>query len=418
MATRVPWRPWRVEALRRLFAAVHLLGKPQLEGVRLSYARGGLSVAAEAIPWNAETLQVDAILWLPRGRAWLRDDFTLQLPDSPLRTPVRLQPLDRDRWHLTFRLSPPPPEQAATLGWCGTFLGKIDLPSLSADSFYAGLRLTSPTLFAQVGACQVPCQAVVAGQARGIVAVGLLASSTPLLPLAGTELTVRVLDTRLGRLHSVPVRIGTRQLTGTATLVSATLPGQPCEAGAWEVYWCAGSRLLATSRLRVLTPAAFQRSLYVAERRYAFTDRRGLTASQATLPPRDSVSRVGPCFLVASQEPGVAGLCPLEIRTRARLPEASPLFFDPEALVTDLPSPVQPPLLDVDRFRQAEAFDLVGAGQALGSLTAHPRPAATFTSEGGFRLTSDVDWSPVADEELADRLARLMTAAEPCPAGR
>jgi hypothetical protein len=31
-----------------------------------------------------------------------------------------------------------------------------------------------------------------------------------------------------------------------------------------------------------------------------------------------------------------------------------------------------------------------------------------FTGEGGFREPADFDWTPVADQELADRLRRLM----------
>jgi hypothetical protein len=35
-----------------------------------------------------------------------------------------------------------------------------------------------------------------------------------------------------------------------------------------------------------------------------------------------------------------------------------------------------------------------------------------FTSEGGFREPADFDWTPVTEQELAERLRRLMEVPE------
>jgi hypothetical protein len=40
------------------------------------------------------------------------------------------------------------------------------------------------------------------------------------------------------------------------------------------------------------------------------------------------------------------------------------------------------------------------------------RPVVTFTSEGGFKDPEDFDWTPIAEQEMADRLGRLMDISE------
>jgi hypothetical protein len=41
-------------------------------------------------------------------------------------------------------------------------------------------------------------------------------------------------------------------------------------------------------------------------------------------------------------------------------------------------------------------------------LSTSPAPTANFTSEGGFKTPEDYGWSLAAEEELADRLGKLM----------
>ena len=63
---------------------------------------------------------------------------------------------------------------------------------------------------------------------------------------------------------------------------------------------------------------------------------------------------------------------------------------------------------DAGDLDQVNAFDLRTKGSSLGSLPLSPAPAALFTSEGGFRTTFDFPWSGAADEELNDRMSRLL----------
>ena len=48
------------------------------------------------------------------------------------------------------------------------------------------------------------------------------------------------------------------------------------------------------------------------------------------------------------------------------------------------------------------------AGRSLGVLSLRPGPEATFTNEGGFKPPPDYTWSAAAEEEMNDRLGRLL----------
>jgi hypothetical protein len=142
--------------------------------------------------------------------------------------------------------------------------------------------------------------------------------------------------------------------------------------------------------------------------RYACEKDEGPRTYSPYLPPREGVRRVGPCFRLASREPGVVGLCTLELRTRFRDPARPPEVQRQEVLVSDAPSLFVPPLWPAAEFEQVASFDLYARGELLGSVPGCRRPVMQFTGEGGFREPADFDWTPVADQELADRLRRLM----------
>jgi hypothetical protein len=46
----------------------------------------------------------------------------------------------------------------------------------------------------------------------------------------------------------------------------------------------------------------------------------------------------------------------------------------------------------------------------LGVLPLSPVPTATFTAEGGYKPPPEFTWSASAEDELSERLARLMGA--------
>lgn len=104
----------------------------------------------------------------------------------------------------------------------------------------------------------------------------------------------------------------------------------------------------------------------------------------------------------------MAGLCTLRTRTQVTGTPPAPPPHDQEVLITDGPAVVAPGTLTAADLARVSAFELKLKGESLGLMPLTPVPPATFTSEGGFKVASDFSWSTSADEELNDRLARLI----------
>ena len=104
----------------------------------------------------------------------------------------------------------------------------------------------------------------------------------------------------------------------------------------------------------------------------------------------------------------MAGLCPL--RVTAQVPGAvqPPVLLEQDVLVTDGPTMVVPGTLDPGDLEQVSGFDLTLKGRSLCLLPLCPAPAAAFNAEGGFKAPPDYSWSLAADEELNERLSRLL----------
>jgi hypothetical protein len=128
------------------------------------------------------------------------------------------------------------------------------------------------------------------------------------------------------------------------------------------------------------------------------------------VPPRDGLARVGPCFLVSSSEAGMAGLCKLQVRALVVGGIQAPLLQEQAVLITDGPTPLAPGTVDVSDLAQVTGFDLRVGTRSLGILPLAPAPAAAFNGEGAFRPPIDYTWSAAADDELNERLAKLMNA--------
>src|SRR5207245_6976208 len=153
----------------------------------------------------------------------------------------------------------------------------------------------------------------------------------------------------------------------------------------------------------------FRRSLRVSDTRFvAQWQKRGVQLTRH-LPPLDGISRLGPCFLVCSREQGMAGVCTLQVRTQVAGSIAHPpLLVEEEVLITDGPTMFAPGTVDLSDLGQVNAFELRSKGGMLSVLSLSPAPNASFTSEGGFKPPNDFLWSPAAEEELTDRLTRLL----------
>lgn len=382
---------------------------PRFRGIRFRYEKAGLTVADEPIPWNAEAVLVEAVVRLPPGTVPRKSDFQLCIADRAPRIAVALErDADQEAIRAVFRLPPIQGPTLAAVHYQGSMLGQVLLPFLAAETFLRHLCLRTPTIFALLDKHNVACRTVVEGQCRGLSAGGILASPTSLLPIADFDLRVDVADRATGCVQSLSLPLTGAQLLGKEALLSLTLP--PCARGAGTntVQWIVGDRLLAHAEVCVISPAAFQQSLYLAEGRFLSQDRQGIALFRHHLRAHDDRNGLRPCFVIASHQPGIAALCSLDVRVQFCDPDSRPVLGNQQILVTDKAALLAPDLSAVADFRQVRAFELLSNGQLLGVLPLRPTPAAAFTSEGGFYPTADFDWTPFNEEELFDRLEKLM----------
>lgn len=403
---------WRISAFRNVFWPFLRLTGPRLREIRFSYEKAGLAVAGEPIPWNADAVLVEAVVRSPSG-ILRKGDFQLRTRDRVPRMAIAVHPdSDPAAVRLVFRL---PPIQCPTwvaVHYQGKLLGQVVLPFLSAEAFLQGLCLLSPTVFALLGKSNVACQSLAEGQCRGLSAGGMLAGPTSLLPLCDFDLRVEIGDRGTGCTESIAVPLTGAQLLGKEVSLSVVLPPWPQRPGSCIVRWTLGDRLLGHTEVRVISSAALQQSLYLAESHFHCQGKEGTAHVHHHVPAHEDAKALRPCFLIAGREPGLAALCALEVRVQFRDLTHRPLLCKDEMLVTDRASRYLPNLTAIADFQQIRAFELYSKGQLLGTLLVTPTPAAKFTSEGGFHAAADFDWTPFTEEELLDRLEKLMEPSE------
>jgi hypothetical protein len=394
--------------MRDFFWSVPRMG-PQPQALHYSFEKAGLTLHDQPIPCNAEVVLVEALVRLPPSVPRRKADFCLRLPDGQTVPAEALrQQTAEDRARIFFRFPPPPQTVTAELFWRTSRLGQITLPVLTCDEFLQGLRLQMPTLYVRLGEQNVACQTFVSTQCRGILASAMLSSPTSLVPLLDLGLQVEFRSERGGPTHTVPARLCSSQLADRQALVTVMPRGFPRRIGTWVATWTVADRPLATHRLRAISQRHFQRSLRITDTRFLVASTKDTVNLAQQLPSFDGVERVGPCFLVSSREPGMAGLCQLQVRAQAAGPNPPPQMPEQEVLITDGPTMVAPGTLSAADMAQVTAFELVLKGEPLGLLPLSPIPIAAFTSEGGFKPPPDFTWSVAAEEELNDRLTRLL----------
>jgi hypothetical protein len=296
-------------------------------------------------------------------------------------------------------------------------VGQLTLPHLSREAFLQGLRLQMPTLYVRLAAETVACQTFVSSQGRGLLASAVLSSPTSLVPLLDLDLQVEFRAERGGNAVRVPARLCSTQLAGRTALVTVAPRRYPRRLGAWTATWLLGERPLSNQRVRGISQRHFQRSLRISDTRFVVQGKDGGPVRLVRqVPPLETACRAGPCFMVSSGEPGMAGVC--RLRVTAQIPGAvqPPLLLEEDVLITDGPTMVAPGTLDAADLARVTGFELSVRGTSLGVLSLCPAPTATFTSEGGFKPPHDFTWSAAAEEEMTERLNRLLegrTGKEP-----
>jgi hypothetical protein len=387
--------------------------RPQSQALHASYEKAGLTIHDQPIPWNAEAVVVEAALRLPAGTGRRKGDFFLSVPGQSLHPAEHLRRAEgEDLYRVSFRFTPPGTSTTAELLFREKPLGKVDLPFLSREDFLQNIRLQMPTLYVRIGAETVACQTFVSTQCKGLVASAMLASPTSLAPLLDLDLLVEFRCERTGAVTRVPAALCSSQLGGRQALVTVVPKKYPRRLGAWTATWLLASRTLASQRIRGISQKHFQRSLRISDTRFVVQLDSGSVRLTRQTPPLDKGGRVGPCFLVSSGEPGMAGQCRLHVTAQVPGTLTPPLLLEQDVLITDGPTMVAPGTLDAADLAQVTGFELTHRGRSLGVLSLCPAPSASFTGEGGFKPPHDFTWSAAAEEEMTERLNRLLENRE------
>lgn len=395
------WLDWAVTDVLPLSRT-----RPHGQSVYTRYEKAGLSLYDLPVPWNADAVVVEALLRLPPA-ARKKADFALRFPGREPLAAEALRPEPDDRHRLLFRLPVPPRTVSGELVWRHRLLARVTVPVLAAGEFLDALQLTLPTVAVRLGSQSVAARTFVAAQCGGLVASCVLKSPTPLAPVADLGLRVVFTSDRTGAAHEVPVPLSSTQLAAREAVLTAVPPKLPRRAGGWAVEWKLNGRVVASQRVQGIVPRRFEQSLRVADTRFVAADKGGVVRVTRQPPPPAEVSRIGPCFLVASSEPGMAGVCRLAVHPTGAGSDRPPLA-EADVLVTDGPAVFAPGLVAAADLPGLTGFELRHLGRVLGTASLSPVPAAAVTAEGGFKPPPDFAWTPAADDELTDRLARLM----------
>jgi len=282
------------------------------------------------------------------------------------------------------------------------------LPVLTADEFGNNLKIHLPTIFVQIGGRNVAARTFVANQCKGLTASAIVRSPTGLAPLLDLRLRVLFHWERSGRSDEVAVPVIPSQLVGKEAMVSVSPPKLPRKSGEWTVSWLVGERVLSSQRIRTVTAKTFLDSLRVTDTRFVFeTEKSGLQVRRH-LPPLNEIRKAGPCFVVCSKEAGMAGMVHFQIVAQVPGSVRPPEALDQMAMITDGPTLISPSMLEVGDLAQITSFDLRHKNRNLGSLPLSPVPFAVLNGEGGFKPPSDFVWNSTAEEELLERLSKLM----------
>jgi hypothetical protein len=403
-----PWiKRWRDWAMNDLWP-LHRIGASS-PVLHCGYEKAGVVLRDQPIPWSAEAVVVECLLRLPPGVPRRKADFFLRLPaQDPLPADCVRDGDTDELCRLVYRLPPPTQSVAADLIWRSHVLGKVTLPMLSRDEFLKHVSLRMPSLSVCLANQTVACQTFVATQGRGLIASAVLRSATPLAPITDLGLRVEFRAEPSGVTHTVPVTLSQSQLRGKEAPILVSWQRLPRRSANWTVSWLLGERVLATQRIRSISASKFLRSLRLADTRFVLQPSRGKIQLARQLPALTGIRRVGPCFLVTSTEPGIAGVCKLQVRGQVNGAMHPPLLAEQEVLITDGPTPFAPGTEEVASLSQLGGFELWAKSRALGHLPLTPAPTANFTSEGGFKPIRDFAWSLAAEDQLYERLAKLL----------
>jgi hypothetical protein len=385
-------------------------------GLHVRYEKAGLILDALPIPWNADAVIVEANVRLPAAVPREKQDFTMQFSTGAPTAwaEVLMQSTKHAPMRVFFRIPVPVQTCVARIFWREHSLGQVELPILTRAVFEQGFALEMPTLHVALGARTVACQTFVTTQAKSLFASAVVKSASPLAAALtmGLRVEVQRSDATVGLAE---IAFTSEQLRMRQALVTVQLP-KLRTIGAYDVSWHLATRCLHTQRIRTVSRKTLLRSLRISATRFCVTKDDGTTQIVRSLPARagqlllDGVAEVAPIFFVCSGEPGMAGLVPLALRALVG-DVLTTTAIEEEVLVTDGPTPVLLGVMPASELSRVKHFTL-GCGDAnLGNLAVVPAPNAEFNAEGGFAPLDDFLWTAAAEEQLNERLGKLLDEA-------
>ena len=383
---------------------------PASPGLHFSYEKAGIVVPNQTIPWNAEAVSVEGVATVPAVSAEVRAGFSLHRPGQAPLAPETLRRTDvAGQARVVFRFAAPPKTTVAELRYRDRSLGQLTLPVVSQAEYLRTLDLGEAIVHVRLGDETCACRSYVTSQAKEMYASALLTSPTNLVPLADLVVAVELVGKNREPLARSEVRLSGTQLAASQALTMTPLR-RPRGSGVFGVRWTIAGESRAESAIVGLTPTLFRRSLRLSGTRFLLEDGRGVRPLARFAPTSlDGIDRIGPVFLVTSSAEGMAGTAEFMVRVLDRVGGVL-MELPPQRIVLhDGPAIIAPGTLARGDLGNVFAFELTSSGHRLGLLPLAPVPTASFDGEGGFATPGlEYPWSPSAEEQLHDRLGKLL----------
>lgn len=374
--------------------------------IAISYEELGQTCTGLPVPWSADSVVVEVVLALP-AFACRKKDLFLQFPHCEPIPAESVRPDTSRRQRIVFRFRTPFWSQSGEVRWKSHRLVQVALPVLSAETFLKDLAISSASVAVRLGGQVVPARQFAPDDRSGLVASAVIHSPLGLAPLTALAPRVVFCNERTGRRHEAPITLTAEQRNAKETIVLAACPVRVRRPGKWTVAWRIGRRELAIQTVEAIAPRRFEESIRIADARFAADVKGCAIKVTCEPPPISSVERLGPCFLIASADPGAAGVCRLAIVPIVPgAPNAAPAI-ECKVLVSDVPAVFAPVLFAAADLVHVSGFELRLYGRILGTASLSLIPQAPLTSEGGFKPPPDFTWTAAAEEELLNRLGRL-----------
>lgn len=383
-------------------------------GLHVRYEKAGLIFDVLPIPWNADAVIVEANVRLPKGAPRAKQDFTLRwsAEEPGLPAELLLAETPKTPMRVFFRVRKPKVTSVASVHWRDHLLGQAEVPIIGMREIVNGFTLEAPTVHVALGERAVACQSFVSTQAKSVFASAIVRSPIQLAPAIDLALRVDVQRANGEHVGNTFIQLTPEEMGKRQTVVTVSLP-KLRGVGAYEVSWRVASRCLHTQKIRTVSKKTLLRSLRISTARFQLLFQDETYHYVRTLPMRagqlnlDGVTSVEPIFCVSSSEQGMAGLVPFTLRALVDN-VITTLQVKEDVLVTDGLQRVSLGGLPINELSRVKHFTLATGNTVLGNLPLLPAPKADFTPEGGFAPLDDFLWSAAAEEQLNERLGKLL----------